>query len=218
MMLQPERSVLTRGAAELGIQLSDREQNLLLEYLTLLYQWRASAGLTAVARDDATRLHLLDSLTILPDLPGTRTLADLGSGGGLPGVPIAICSASTMVTLVESRRRRCTFLSEAIRQLGLQNCEVLEGDVARLVPSGKRYDAVTARGFLPPHRFVALGSTLVGPKGRLIIMGGPSLQSAGELISSARQDMCCIRDRDLRLPGGNEQRRVVVLASVAHAA
>jgi 16S rRNA (guanine527-N7)-methyltransferase len=217
MTLQPERSALTRGAVELGVQLSGREQDLLLEYLALLYRWRASAGLTTVARDDAVRLHLLDSLSVLPDLSGTRTLADLGSGGGLPGLPIAICATSTKVTLVESRRRRCTFLTEAIRQLGLQNCEVIEGDAMRLASSGKRYDAVTARGFVPPLRLIRLGSTLVAPEGKIIIMAGPSLPRAAELITSAHHDMRCVRDRAFRLPGGNEQRRVVVLASIVHA-
>jgi 16S rRNA (guanine527-N7)-methyltransferase len=215
MTLPAERSVLARGAAALGVTLSDREQDLLLEYLALLYRWRASAGLTAVARDDAVRLHLLDSLSVLPDLSDARTLVDLGSGGGLPGLPSAICAASTMVTLVESRRRRCTFLREAIRQLRLENCEVLEEDAARLVAKEKRYDAATGRGFLPVYELVALASALVVPGGRVIVMGGPSLQSPAVLVGAAHREMRCVSDRSFRLPGGSEKRRVIVLMSVA---
>jgi 16S rRNA (guanine527-N7)-methyltransferase len=139
---------------------------------------------------------------------------DLGSGGGLPGLPIAICATSTMVALVESRRRRCTFLMEAIRQLGLENCEVIEEDARRLVAREKRYDAVIARGFLPPIELVALASTLLAPNGRIIVMGGPSLPGGVELTSAAHREMRCRCDRSFQLPGGAERRRVVVLTSV----
>ena len=211
MILAAERSALKRGARALGIELTEQRLEQLLEYLELLYGWRKVAGLTAIPRADAVRLHLLDSLSILGEVSVAERIADLGTGGGLPGLPIAICVSSAQITLIESRRRRCTFLLETIRHLGLDNCTVLELDAQHLYASGRRFDAVTARGFLTPRKLLVMAVPLLLPGGRVVFMGGPSLPAGPDLVASSERRMRCSSDRTFRLPGGEETRRIVVL-------
>ena len=108
-----EARQLESGAAALGVSLDARAVGLLLVFLERIYAWNRSAGLTTVARSDAVRLHLLDSLSIVPFLPASGAIVDLGSGAGLPGIPVAIALANASVTLVEARRRKASFLAES---------------------------------------------------------------------------------------------------------
>ncbi|MFQ5473895.1 MAG: 16S rRNA (guanine(527)-N(7))-methyltransferase RsmG, partial [Dehalococcoidia bacterium] len=119
------------GAEQLGIDLSEQAAAKLIAFLECLYLWNKSAGLTTIERSEAVRLHLLDSLTALPLLGRCVAIADLGSGPGLPGIPLAIALPASRLVLVESRRRKCSFLAETIRELGLENCRVEQADARR---------------------------------------------------------------------------------------
>ena len=117
----------------------------LLDYLALLARWNRTYNLTAV-RDpaDMVTLHLLDALALHPHLHGIARLADLGSGAGLPGIPLAIALPGLAVTLVESNGKKARFLREAVRTLGLARVRVAECRAEALDEPGA-YDAVTAR-------------------------------------------------------------------------
>ncbi|SJZ94598.1 16S rRNA (guanine(527)-N(7))-methyltransferase RsmG [Novilysobacter spongiicola] len=148
----------------------------LLDYLALLVRWNATYNLTAV-RDPAEMVdkHLLDSLAMHPyvDAPATRggSLADLGTGAGLPGIPLAIAKPTLQVTLVESNGKKARFMREAIRKLGLRNARVAESRIEQLDEPGG-YDAITARALATLPLILQLGGHLLGPDGVLLAMKG----------------------------------------------
>ncbi len=205
-MNEHEAQALRAGAAELGCDLGADEVERLLVFLDLLYRWNRSAGLTAIARKDAVRLHLLDSLALVDFVRERRRIVDLGSGGGLPGIVLAVVLPRAHVTLVESRRRKASYLREVVRTLDLNaRCDVREEDARGLASTGLRFDAVVARAFAPPPRLLALGSELVSPDGVVVVMGGGATQRTyGSLTEHAGLRKVC--ERALVLPGGRERR------------
>ncbi|MFN3310813.1 MAG: 16S rRNA (guanine(527)-N(7))-methyltransferase RsmG [Thermomonas sp.] len=144
----------------------------LLDYLALLARWNATYNLTAI-RDPREMLakHLLDSLAMQPFVRGLATLADLGTGPGLPGIPLAIATPGLQVTLVESNGKKARFLREAVRQLQLGNVRVAESRIEAFHP-GATFDAITARALATLPLILALGGHLLGPDGRLLAMKG----------------------------------------------
>ncbi len=144
----------------------------LLDYLALLARWNATYNLTAV-RDPREMLskHLLDSLAMQPFVRDIATLADLGTGPGLPGIPLAIATPNLQVTLVESNGKKARFLREAVRQLKLANVQVAESRIEAFRP-GTTFDAITARALATLPLILELGGHLPGPDGRLLAMKG----------------------------------------------
>ena len=144
----------------------------LLAYLALLARWNATYNLTAI-RDprDMVAKHLLDSLAMQPFVRDLRTLADLGTGPGLPGIPLAIATPALQVTLVESNGKKARFLREAARQLGLGNVQVAESRIEAFQP-GTHFDAITARALATLPLILELGGHLLKPEGRLLAMKG----------------------------------------------
>ena len=144
----------------------------LLDYLALLARWNATYNLTAI-RDPREMLakHLLDSLAMQPFVRGLATLADLGTGPGLPGIPLAIATPGLQVTLVESNGKKARFLREAVRQLKLGNVHVAESRIEAFRP-GATFDAITARALATLPLILDLGGHLLGADGRLLAMKG----------------------------------------------
>lgn len=177
-----ERSAIAAAAASVGCPIDEDQAGALARYVDLLYTWNRSAGLTTVERDDAPELHIADSLTALPavDRPlagsasGPREIADLGSGGGLPGVVLAVMRPGLSVVLIERKRRKCSFLREASRVLSLHNLSVLEADTGELIHGGRRWEAVVARAFQQPEPLVKTLGALA--ERRAIAMLGPSAE------------------------------------------
>ena len=205
-----EASELTKGAATLNVHVSADTARALIAFLDLLYAWNESAGLTAIARRDAVRLHLLDSLALVPFLAGASRIADLGSGGGLPGIPIALAMPQARVTLVESKRRRCSFLKEVARRLGLATrVSVIEADAKVGLPAlAGSQDTVVARAFVPPHELVSLAAPLLSPGGTLAIMSGGELP---DLAPVATLHGLSVADaHSFALPAGAERRAVTL--------
>ena len=144
----------------------------LLDYLALLARWNATYNLTAI-RDPREMLakHLLDSLAMQPFVRGLASLADLGTGPGLPGIPLAIATPGLQVTLVESNGKKARFLREAVRQLKLGNVQVAESRIEAFRP-GATFDAITARALATLPLILDLGGHLLGNDGRLLAMKG----------------------------------------------
>ena len=144
----------------------------LLAYLDLLARWNRTYNLTAV-RDPGEMVsrHLLDSLAMRPYLDGIGTLADLGTGPGLPGIPLAIAMPGLRVTLVEANGKKARFLREAVRMLGLGNAEVAESRIEALQRPGA-FDAITARALATLPQILAFGAHLLAPGGTLLAMKG----------------------------------------------
>ena len=164
------RPDLESGLQQLGLDAALAAP--LLDYLALLVRWNATYNLTAI-RDPREMLvkHLLDSLAMQPYVRGLKTLADLGTGPGLPGIPLAIATPSLQVTLVESNGKKARFLREAARQLQLRNVQVVQSRIEAFRPDA-RFDAITARALATLPLILELGGHLPGPDGRLLAMKG----------------------------------------------
>lgn len=163
-------ATLDAGLAALGLEPSLSPP--LRRYLDLLARWNRTYNLTAI-RDpgEMVTLHLLDSLSMHAHMAGVRRLADLGTGAGLPGIPLAIALPALEVTLVESNGKKARFLREAVRQLGLSNARVAESR-AEAVDMPAAFDAITARAMATLGDILAVGAHLLAPGGRLLAMKG----------------------------------------------
>ena len=181
----------------------------LLAYLALLARWNATYNLTAI-RDprEMVAKHLLDSLAMQPFVRGLRTLADLGTGPGLPGIPLAIATPGLQVTLVESNGKKARFLREAVRQLGLGNVQVAESRIEAFQP-GTHFDAITARALATLPLILELGGHLPGPGGRLLAMKGVV---PDEEIATLPAGWRLAAVHPLRVPGLDAERHLVEVA------
>lgn len=167
---------LRGGAQQLGIGLTADAEQRLGSYLRLLSKWNRVYNLTAV-RDESAMVsqHLLDSLAVLPylDTPATaiRSLADVGSGGGLPGIPLAIARPQINVELIEASQKKASFLQQAKIELQLDNVSIHCGRVEAFKPT-TLFDVVISRAFSSLADFVRLAAHLLAPGGRLLAMKG----------------------------------------------
>ncbi|XXQ69245.1 16S rRNA (guanine(527)-N(7))-methyltransferase RsmG [Neisseriaceae bacterium B1] len=162
---------LKTGLAAMGLELSTAQQLMLLEYVALLKKWNSTYNLTAL-RDEHKMIshHLLDSLTLLPYVKDAKTLMDVGSGGGMPGIPTAICRPDLQITLLDSNTKKTTFLQQAVIELGLNNVTVASGRVETM--HDKKVDVVTSRAFAELHDFIALTKHLLNENGYWAAMKG----------------------------------------------
>ncbi|RMH93738.1 16S rRNA (guanine(527)-N(7))-methyltransferase RsmG [Lysobacter pythonis] len=175
--LPPDTEPLLRaGLAQLRLDAAALAPPL-LAYLALLTRWNATYNLTAI-RDPREMVgkHLLDSLTMAPFVPDAP-LADLGTGPGLPGIPLAIARPGCAVTLVESNGKKARFLREAVRMLKLPNARVAESRAEHLAEAGQ-YTAITARALATLDKIIEFGGHLLAPDGRLLAMKAETV--AGE--------------------------------------
>ena len=199
--LRPE---LETGLRELGLDASLAEP--LLGYLALLARWNQAYNLTAI-RDRREMLvkHLLDSLAMHAHLDGIGSLADLGTGPGLPGIPLAIARPSLQVTLVESNGKKARFLREAVRQLKLGNVSVVESRIEAFDAPG-RFDAITARALATLPLILELGGHLLRPGGRLLAMKGVLPEDE---IAALPAGWRVAAVHPLRVPGLDAERHLV---------
>ena len=170
--------LLRAGASELGVALTDTQFDQLIDYVALLAKWNAVYNLTAI-RDPRQMLiqHILDSLSIVPHLAarGGQTILDVGSGGGLPGIVLAIVFPERRVTLNDIVQKKTAFQAQAKAELKLENLSVVTGRVEQLQPGidvpGK-FDAIVSRAFADLSDFVTLARHLVNEQGSIWAMKG----------------------------------------------
>jgi 16S rRNA (guanine527-N7)-methyltransferase len=156
----------------MGIRLPDTASEKFAQHLQLIAKWNRVHNLTAIREtEQMVVLHLLDSLSVLPHLEDVRTILDVGSGPGLPGIPVAIAMPQAAVTLLDSSHKKCAFLEQAKADLALRNVEVVCDRVENWKPE-KRFDAVVSRAFSDLADFISQAQHLVAPGGRLIAMKG----------------------------------------------
>jgi 16S rRNA (guanine527-N7)-methyltransferase len=206
------RRTLDDGLAALGLDPASVAPKL-LDYLALLVRWNKTYNLTAV-RDPHEMVvkHLLDSLAMHPFVDGLAarggTLADLGTGPGLPGIPLSIVKPGLKVTLVESNGKKARFMREAIRQLGLKDARVAESRIEAVDEPGA-YDAITARALATLPLILELGGHLLKPDGRLLAMKGVH---PAEEIATLPGGWTVEASTPLRVPGLDAERHMVVIA------
>ena len=196
---------LAHGLAAMRLELPDGAQEKLLAYLDLLAKWNRTWNLTAVRDpEDMVSKHLLDSLAVLPFVRGT-TLADLGSGAGLPGIPLAIARPDLNVTLVESNGKKARFLREAVRSLPLANVRVFE---ARVQTVAGLFDAVTCRAFASLRDMLLWGGHLLAPGGRWLALKGHAIPAE---LGAIPHGFRVIAIHELQVPGADGERCVIEL-------
>jgi 16S rRNA (guanine527-N7)-methyltransferase len=172
------QAALERGLEELELALPASTRDQLIAYVTLLAKWNRSYNLTAV-RDPLAMVsqHLLDSLAVLPHLPPqTARIADVGSGAGLPGIPLALARPQWHVAMIESNQKKAAFLRQAAIELGMGNVEVHEGRAEDWQPQ-ERFGLVTSRAFAELAAFVAACRHLLSPGGTFAAMKGKNPQA-----------------------------------------
>ena len=207
---------LAAGVAALGLTLPEGAESKLLDYLALLDKWNRVYNLTAVR--DVERMvshHLLDSLAAVPyfqgGCPDLIRVLDVGSGGGLPGIPLAIARPELQVTLIDSIAKKTAFLLQAKAELGLVNVQVVTGRVEDFKPETK-FDVITSRAFSDLKEFVTLTRHLLGPAGRWLAMKG--LMPHEEIVSLP--DWARVSaNHALAVPGLEASRHLIVLERAA---
>lgn len=162
---------LSRGISALGLEIAPQNQQHLLQYLALIVKWNQVHNLTAVREPEKMLTqHLLDSLAVVSHISGPR-VADIGSGAGLPGIPLALARPDWSVVLVESNHKKAAFLQQARIELKLENIEVVTERVEHYRPAEK-FDVVISRAFSDLAEFVTLAGHLCADAGRLAAMKG----------------------------------------------
>jgi 16S rRNA (guanine527-N7)-methyltransferase len=198
---------LASGLAALAIALDQEQQRRLLDYLALLDKWNHAYNLTAI-RDpgEMVRRQLLDSLSILPLVRGQRVL-DVGTGPGLPGIPLAIALPGVHFTLLDSNGKKTRFVQQAVLELGLKNVAVVQGRVEAFRPAAG-FDTITARAFADLPRMLGLVGHLLADGGELLAMKGTIPHQE---IAALEATGVHIEVRTLVVPGDPAERHAVRL-------
>ncbi len=200
---------LVRGAQALGVELSEGQQQQLLAYLALLIKWNKAYNLTAVRDpDEMVSRHLLDSLSVVSFVAESgQTWLDVGSGGGMPGVPLAIMFPDRSFTLLDSNGKKTRFLTQVKLELKLANLEVVHSRVEQFQPS-EAFDGITSRAFSSLEDFASWTRHLGNTQTRWLAMKG--VQPDDELQrlpADFRLDACHV----LKVPGCQGQRHLLIL-------
>ncbi len=166
-----QAALLASGIAEMHLDVSIEAQQKLLAYLSLLQKWNKVYNLTAV-RDplEMVTLHLLDSLSVLPYV-NANNLLDVGSGGGLPGIVLAICKPDIQVTTIDTVQKKAIFMRQVKGELGLSNLTVVHARVESYQPAEK-FEAIISRAFSEIALFIKLTQHLLAENGQWLAMKG----------------------------------------------
>jgi 16S rRNA (guanine527-N7)-methyltransferase len=198
--------LLGAGAARVGIALNEAQVRLLLEYLRLIEKWNRTHNLTAI-RDVGKMVthHLLDSLAIVPFIHGANVL-DVGSGAGLPGIPIAIARQEFSLTLMDSNGKKAAFLEQARLELGLANIRIVCSRVEAW--SGDTFNTIVSRAYSELGQFVRSSRHLLCTGGVLTAMKGTMPHEELSALPAGFR----VRDKlELKVPGLNAARHLIVI-------
>ncbi len=201
-----ERAQLLAGARALGVPLQTPAVAALLRLLDELSKWNKAYNLTAITgRREMLTHHLLDSLAVAPHLHGA-TVADVGTGAGFPGLPLALARPDLRFTLIDSNGKKQRFVAHAIRTLGLANVEPLHARAEELRPQ-RPFDTVVARAFAPLPQLLELVSPLCGPGTRVLALKGRNVDAELRGLPAGWQVEPMV---SLAIPGLGETRHLIV--------
>ncbi len=201
------QKLLVNGLKQLNLDLSQQQQQQLLDYVGLLHKWNRAYNLTAIREPQAmVERHLLDSLSVVAYIDGQR-IADVGTGPGLPGIVLAIVYPDKQFTLMDSNGKKTRFLQQAKLELGLSNVDIYNGRVESF-DSEKGFDAVISRAFASLNDMLSWTRTLCCSDGVFLAMKGiypdqelTELPAGFELVKAHR----------LQVPSCNGERHLIVL-------
>lgn len=203
-------AALSAGLTKLGLDVDVHAQEILLAFLVLLEKWNRNFNLTAIRnREQMITHHLLDSLAVLPHLPmrAPLRLIDVGTGGGLPGIPLAIARPAWQVALLDANQKKGAFLRQASIELGLANAEVITAR-AESFRATERFDIAISRAYSDLATFAAAARPLLAGGGQMVAMKGaiPTEEMAAlpkgiEVVGTPR----------LNVPGVDAERHLVLM-------
>ncbi len=211
--MKPENLLfLRKGIQELGIELSEDQIKKLADYLTLLLKWNRVFNLTSIkSEEEGVKKHLLDCLAIIPEVSKLLvkskeyTFLDVGSGGGLPAVALAVCFPQIRIVSVDAVAKKTTFIKQAALQLGLKNWS---SEHARVEDMTEVFDFVTSRAFASLKLFTDLSAERLKDGGTWIAMKGKYPQEEMEELET---DVCVESVTPLRVPGLPDERCLVLM-------
>jgi 16S rRNA (guanine527-N7)-methyltransferase len=206
--IKPEwAQILAAGIAEMGLELSEMQQEKLLRYIALLHKWSQAFNLTSI-RDPMEMIprHLLDSLAVSVYLQGERIL-DVGTGPGLPGIPLAILHPERSFTLLDGNSKKTRFVRQAAMELGLDNVDVVHSRAESYRPS-QGFHCILTRAFAPLPDIVKLTRHLLAEDGMLLAMKG---RYPEEELSGLNADSWTLEVASLKVPLLEGERHIIVI-------
>ena len=205
------QTTLADGLARLQLELPPETQQKLLDYVALVQKWNKVYNLTAVRETDKILTHhLLDSLAVVPHVANATTILDVGSGAGLPGIPLALALPQAQLTLLDSNQKKTAFLHQALIELQLSNAEVVCKRVEKY-QSNQLFSVVVSRAFSDLAAFVAQAGRLVAPGGTLLAMKGVHPADEIAQLTGGESEFTLSGVTSLSVPGLDAERHLVFL-------
>lgn len=206
-MGQDRQAILAAGIAALGLSVADAAQAKMLAYLDVMAKWNKVFNLTS-RRDtgDWVQRHILDSLAVLPYINGVRVL-DVGSGAGVPGIPLALAAEALQVTVLDSNVKKARFMTQALIELRAANVDVVAERVERYRPK-QLFDCVISRAFASIADFLEVAGHLAAPGGRFLAMKGVY---PAEELAQLPAGFVVEAIHPLEVPDLNAERHLVVI-------
>ena len=206
VMRNAQHELICKGLAALSID--EQRAAPLYEYLQLLQKWNKPFNLTAIKKaEEMIPKHLMDSLSVLAHLGGARRVCDVGTGAGLPGIPLAVCCPETEFVLLDSNGKKTRFLHQVRRHLNLDNVTIVEGRAEDYQPD-IGFDAVLSRAFADLMRMCQVTQHLLKKNGVWLAMKSQILKTEQATLDAR---VVLVEQRALQVPGLNEVRQLAVL-------
>ncbi|MBL6695340.1 MAG: 16S rRNA (guanine(527)-N(7))-methyltransferase RsmG [Luminiphilus sp.] len=206
-MADVARSLLEKGIAKLGLEVSSHQLKSLVAYVDLLEHWNKTYNLTAIRdRSDIAVRHILDSLSVVPSVMGSSVI-DVGTGAGLPGIPIAVIQPEKTVALLDSNGKKTRFLHQVVTSLGLSNVRIFHAR-AKDHKGTAGYDHVVTRAFATSAKIVDECAHLLKASGTILAMKS---MSADQELESLDPRVSVLEKSVLRVPYLDESRVLVIL-------
>ncbi|MBR7783450.1 16S rRNA (guanine(527)-N(7))-methyltransferase RsmG [Undibacterium luofuense] len=206
------RPMLESGLDALCIKLTKEQQDKIINYLIILSKWNSVYNLTAI-RDPKEMMthHVLDSLSAVPAFTEAQNVLDVGSGGGLPGMILAICYPDKKISMIDTVSKKTAFLNQAKAELGLNNVTVYSARVESLQVN-QPFDVITSRAFSELNNFVNWSQHLLAEGGRFIAMKGVHPQGEMERLPEGWE----VKEvRPLTVPGLDAERHLIFIQKTA---
>jgi len=205
-------NIIINGATAVGANLDQKMIKMLLTYLSELKEWNQKVNLTSLKEDKSIIIsHFIDSLSLIPHLPTSGCLLDLGSGAGFPGLPIKIARPELNVTLLESKRKKVNFLKHVISILKLSNIITFQGRAEHFIAEKQildPFEIITARAFAKLDRLLMLAQPLLKEGGCLVAMKGKEgeteLKESNDILKALSLEV--IKTVRLKLPDTHKKR------------
>lgn len=202
-------NVLESGIEQLELSLAKSQLMQLIDYLHLLYKWNKTYNLTAIrSLNDMVIKHILDSLTVVPFFKTINTVLDVGTGAGLPGIPLAIVYPEKSVTLLDANSKKTRFLMQVKALLKLENIHVEHQRVESFQPVS-RFEGITSRAFASLEDIWQSCHHLLEDNGKILAMKG---KYPAQELDSLDFDVVCENSFALEVPGESAKRHLVVLS------